>query len=301
VSQKTIKRPAAAKPGDETEAHNRQLLRERAVRLEANRPELPDLGLALQPREPETAAEFMDEFDKKAFGYGDQATITKIIWGPDPLVDNSPAFRDMLDRHGREDLAGLYAEAIIAKGAAAMPDPLMAKSLTVAINRFGREQVAAAFRDRVLKIPYKTVEIDASDELDPEIRGSAVLAETVRRYERPGMMYRFFTQLCVDRMGWRGYTPVRENGDIVRCGTLMLGEVRREVVERRRLRLAEENREKLASVAQSYGEGGEQAQGVSALQPGEQVTARAGVGGDDRDGYLGQTRGVGLEIGRQEI
>jgi len=94
-----------------------------------------------------------------------------------------------------------------------------------------------------------------------------VLAETVRRYERPGMMYRFFTQLCVDRMGWRGYTAVRENGDIVRCGTLMLGEVRREVVERRRLRLAEENREKLASVAQGYGQDGEQAPGVSALQP----------------------------------
>jgi len=299
VSQRTIKRPAAAKPGDETEAHNRQLLEERATRLEANRPVLPDLGLDLQAPPATTAAEFIDEWDKKAFGDGEQATITKIIWGPDPLVDHSPAFREMLERHGREDLAGLFAEAILTKGAAAMPDPLMAKSLAVGIGRFGREAVAVAFRDRVLKIPYRTVEIDASDTLDPEIMGSAVLTETIKRYERPGMEYRFFSQLCVDREGWRGYTPVRDKGDIVKAGTLMLGEIRREIAERRRMRLGQVAREKLASVAENYGQGVEQAPGVSALRPGESVTARSGVGGDDPEGYLGQTRGVGLEIGRE--
>ena len=106
----------------------------------------------------------------------------------------------------------MYREAIMAKGVGAMPDRLMAKALGSAVNAFGKEAVALAFRDRVLKIKFRQVEIDASDELDPEILGSSILNEVVRRYERPGFEYRYFTKICVDRFGWRGYTPVKDNG-----------------------------------------------------------------------------------------
>jgi hypothetical protein len=250
----------------------------------------------------------MDVFDKKAFGDGREATITKIIYGPDPLVDNSPAFREALEKYGREDLAGMYQEAIVLKGVGAMPDKMMAKALGMAIDKFGRESVAAAFRERVLKIKSRQVEIDASDELDPEILGSAILAETVKRHERPGMEYRFFTQLCVDRMGWRGYAPVKENGDVVKAGTLMLGEMRREKVEARRLKQQMVAREKLAGLADAYAATGAQAleeatqrgfkvQGISTLGADDTLTAnRAGADGDE---YLGQSRNAGLELSRK--
>jgi hypothetical protein len=308
MSQKIIKKPKLADPAT---AYNRKILADRRARIDAARPVLPDLGLAIKPpKEPANATEFMDVFDKKAFGYA-ESTITKVIYGPDPLVDHSPAFREAIERYGREDLANHYAEAIVSKGASAMPDVLMAKSLALAIDKFGAQAVANAFRERVLKIPMRTVQIDASDELDPEVMGSAVLAETVRRYERPGMEYRFFTQLCVDRMGWRGYTPVRENGDIVKAGTLMLAEISRGQVEKRRMRQRQLAAEKLDGIQEGYQASQEDAlrnasaegidvKGISGLAPGENVTARAGVGGDDPDGYLGQSRASGVKISHGE-
>jgi hypothetical protein len=113
------------------------------------------------------------------------------------------------------------------------------------------------------------------------------------------MCYFFFSQLCVDRLGWRGYTPVRDNGEIVRCGTLMLGEIRKDIVEQRERRNAKEAHDRLSDIDASFGQSAElQAPGVSRLSEGEQVSARAGVGGDDPEGYLGQTRGAGIEIGK---
>jgi hypothetical protein len=309
MSQKIIKKPAIADPAG---AYNRKVLADRKARIEAARTVLPDLGLDLpQPKEPATAAEFIDEFDKRAFGYGEQATISRIIYGPDPLVDYSPAFREAIERYGREDLANLYAEGIMAKGASFEPDPRMRKALALAIDKFGAPAIADSFKARVLKIPMRTVEIDASDTLDPEVMGSAVLAETVRRHERPGMEYRFFTQLCVDRMGWRGYTPVKENGDVVKAGTLMLAEISRTQVLKRRDRQRELAREKLDGIEEGYQASQEDAlrsasaegidvAGISPLRAGERVTARAGVGGDDPDRYLGQTRAMGVEIGTKE-
>jgi len=312
MSQARIKKPPVRKQETPVEASNRQILEDRQKRIDAARVELPDLGLKIPEAaaEPANATEFMDEFDKHAFGYGNEATITKIIYGPDPLVDHSPSFREVLERHGRDDLAELYRRAILAKGAAAMTDPLFRKALASSIAKFGAERTAEAFAQRVLQIPMRTVEIDASDELDPEILGSAVLSEAVRRYERPGMAYRFFTQQCLDRFGWRGYTPVKQNGDIVKAGTLMLGEIGLEQANRRRLRQATMAREKLEGIADGYAAAQEETlrtaadegihtAGVSPLSAGEMVTARAGVGGNDPEEYLGQQRGAGIEITRE--
>jgi len=80
VSQKTIKRPAVTSlPTRQTRTIG-NCCGERTTRLEAQRPCRRTWGWGCTERAG-TAAEFMDEFDKKAFGYGDQATITKIIWG----------------------------------------------------------------------------------------------------------------------------------------------------------------------------------------------------------------------------
>ena len=72
-------------PLNEVDASNAEILRRREERIEAKRPILPDLELGLVKEDepaPATATEFMDQFDKKAFGDGREATITKIIYGP---------------------------------------------------------------------------------------------------------------------------------------------------------------------------------------------------------------------------
>jgi len=113
------------------------------------------------------------------------------------------------------------------------------------------------------------------------------------------MCYFFFSQLCVDRLGWRGYTPVRDNGEIVRCGTLMLGEIRKDIVEQRERRNAKEAHDRLSDIDASFGQSAElQAPGVSRLSEGEQVSARAGVGGDDPRDISARRAARGSRSGR---
>jgi hypothetical protein len=218
---------------------NDQILADRAERIEANRKVVSvDLGLGLTKEKPASAAAFLaDEWDRKAFG--DQPnTITRIIWGPHPLVDQFPQLRASLDRYGREDYAEAAGENIRRNGHKGVDNPLMQRSLQRCINEFGVEAVAQAFRSQILAIPFRTVEVDASDTLDTELGGFSVLTEWVEQHERPGMAYRFFSQACVDRYGWRGYTPVREaNGDISKAGTLMGGEISLERLEQRTRKL----------------------------------------------------------------
>ncbi len=218
---------------------NEELLSDRLDRIEASRKVVSvDLGLGLKDPEPENAAEFLaDEFDRKGFGDA-AATITRIIWGPDPLVDQCPQLRASLDRFGREDYAEAAAENIRRNGYKAIDNTLIQRSLQTAIAKFGVEQVAAAFRARILSIPFRTVEVDASDSPETELGGFSVLTECIEQNERPGMAYRFFAQAVLDRYGWRGYTPVTlANGDIVKAGTLMLGEITLERLEVRTKRL----------------------------------------------------------------
>src|ERR1039458_5852709 len=90
---------------DPVQASNEKLLAERVARIEAARPIGIDLDLGLKPKEPENAVEFLaDEFDRRAFGEP-VATIKRIIWGPDSLVDQCPELRAALDEYGREDYA----------------------------------------------------------------------------------------------------------------------------------------------------------------------------------------------------
>lgn len=296
----------AARKQDPAKANNEAVLAEREERIEAARKPIPDLGLGLEDKKPKTANEyFRDEFDRKAFG-DEKATITKVIYGPDPLVDECPEFRLKLEQHGIQDFAALMEEAVLQKGTSAMPNKLMQRALQNAINQFGREQVARAFRDRVLAIPSTTVEIDASDEYDPEIMGGSILAETVRRYERPGMCYRFFAQACIDRLGWRGYRPmIGDNGDPVKAGTLFLGEISREKAEARRLRWARESEDQVRELSEAYIDATEQEllrsaasgsriSGMAALAKGERVNVNA----SDVEGYLGESRETGLVIER---
>lgn len=286
---------------DPATAANQRVLADREARIVANQPEPLDLGLGLKEKPAESATEFFDEWDKRAFG-APSATITKIIYGPDALLDGNPHVKEQLEKYGRADYAEAAAEALRRKGPLAFKDPLMQRSIRNAISQFGKEKVAAAFRDRILRIPERTVEIDASDVLDPMIMGGNVLRDTVERYARPGMAYKFLSARCMDILGMRGYTIVKdERGDPVKAGTLFLGEIREEIAEARRQRFAAESEAEVRESEEAYRDAIARAvpdarrQGVSALDEGETVTA----GASESEDLLGDTRSCGFRVERQ--
>src|ERR1700733_2564564 len=75
-----------------------------------------DLGLNLKETPAATAAELLhDEWDKGAFG-DKVKTSTRVIYGPDPIVNNCPAFHERLERFGIEAVAEAFCELIMQKG-----------------------------------------------------------------------------------------------------------------------------------------------------------------------------------------
>lgn len=284
---------------------NEEILADRVDRIEAGRKVVGvDLGLGLKAPDPENATEFLaDEFDRKAFG-DEAATITRIIWGPDPLIDQCPQLRAALDRYGREDYAEAAGENIRRNGHKGIDNPLIQRSLQRAIAKFGVDAVADAFRARILSIPFRTVEVDASDTFDTELGGSSVLSECIAQNERPGMAYRFFSQPCLDRYGWRGYTPVKlASGDIVKAGTLFLGEITFERLDVRRRRLAQAAAEALDGLSDNHVAGqenelrklrdaGYQTTGIAAMGVGENLT----FPGVESSEYAGQS---GVHLSRE--
>jgi hypothetical protein len=303
TKKRNIPRPA----GDPAAAANQQVLEEREQRILASMPPPVDLGLDLQEKEPQNAAEFLtDEWDRKAFG-DPVATIKKTVFGPDSLVDQSAALKASLEKFGKQDYAAATAEAIMRKGAMAVPDAVLQRGLRAAIARFGKEAVAAAFYDRIMKIPVREVEIDASDVLDPMIMGSNVLRDTVDLYKRPGYAYKFLSQRCIDTLGMRGYTLVKDDrGEVVKAGTLMLGEIRQEIADARRARFAAESEQEVREIEEAYRDAlarpdanfnyrGAKAEGIIPVGEGDSITA----GATESEDYLGETRRGGVRVDRQ--
>lgn len=226
--------PRRRKPVDPAEAANQNVLAGIAERAEAARVPIPDLGLGLQEKQAANASEFVDAWDKSTFGEVGP-TITRTVYGPDPLFDSCPGMRAAIERVGLHDYAMATAGAILKNGPMAVADSLLRKGLATAISKFGVESVAEAFRDRILRIPCRQVEYEVERDLDVQIAGDRVLSDAVARYGRPGMAYKFLSPRCMDVLGMRGYElVVKENGDPVKVGTLHLGEIRQDIAEQRR-------------------------------------------------------------------
>src|SRR5947209_15237042 len=101
---------------DPAQTANDKILRDRNARIQkqtdAEIAAAVDLGLDIQPKESETAAEFLeDAFDKRNLaGARDIPTFRKIVYGPDPLLEN-PQFKASIERMGLEDFAEATAKA----------------------------------------------------------------------------------------------------------------------------------------------------------------------------------------------
>jgi hypothetical protein len=287
------------KNSDPAIAHNERILAARQERIiQKEVAETMDLGLGLKAKPPESAAELLeDEFDKKAFG-ARVKTTTRIVYGPDPIVQNCPEFHERLERYGQENVADAFRELIMTKGEMACPDSIMRKAVRNSIAQFGKEATATAFRDRIMRIPSRTVEIELDDALDP-LLVNPMRAAVERYITDPGMAPKFLSAACIDVLGLRGYTIVKdERGDAVKVGTLILAQIPKEWAERRRLHFAKESMDAVAEQEEAFMESAEReirseggrGIGASPLRPGESVTADPAL----NDLYTGGSRSTGI-------
>lgn len=284
---------------DPAQAANQRVLEDRAKRIQAQEPAL-DLDLQLKEAEPANAVEFLrDAFDKRNFGEP-LPTVKRIIYGPDPLLKACPEMRARIEKIGLEAFAHTTAETILLREEMAVPDPLMRKQLRAAIARFGKEAVADAFRDRILRIPQREVEVEVDRGID-EMLGRP-LDEAVERYgQDPGFSYKFLSPRCLDVLGRRGYELVLdERGDVVKVGTLLMGRIPTQVAERRRLHWAEESMRQVREAEEVYTEtverqvreAGAVAAGSRPLRRDELMVANA----TESEEYLGESRAGGIRF-----
>lgn len=306
------KKKPVAQP-DPASVANARILRDRQRREEAKVAEVTlaeDLGLNLKPEPPEAdnAGDFLnDEWDRKTFG-DSLPTYTRIIYGPDPLLVTCPQMKATIEKIGLEEYAKVTAETILLKEEKAVPDPIMQKGLRAAIARFGVVAVAAAFSERVLKIPSRTVEVEA-DRSDAMIFAKP-MEEAVQKYGRPDMAPKFLSERCIGVLGMRGYVVVKdERGDPVKVGTLIMGEIPLRMAEARRRHYAEESNNLVQEAAEQFEDTAQRVihehrgSGVSVLERGEKF--RSNAAGDIPDdpeltsSYLGQSRETGFRTSRE--
>src|SRR5215471_6989373 len=249
---------------DPATAANEAILADIARRNEqkANEKALADdIGLNPKPQASTAtnAAEFLaEEWDKKAFG--NPETYSRVVYGPDPLLDKCPEAKLRIEQIGLEAYAQSTAEAIRLKRDKAVPDPIMQRALANGIERFGLESVVNAFLERIMKIPQRTIYVETDGE-DPLLL-SRPLEEAVERYGSPGMAPKFLSERCIDRFGLRGYQIVlKENGDPVKVGTLIMGEIPIHVAERRQRHYAQMSDEQLRQIEGGFNDVAERAIG----------------------------------------
>lgn len=299
-------------PVDPAEAANEQVLaarlhrntkrdRRKAAVQEAADTVIDELNP--QPAAPAgNAVEFLsDAWDRGVFG-DPIPTYRRLVYGPDPLLESCPQMRERIEQIGLESYAHATATAILTKGPDAVPDPIMKRGLLGAIERFGIDSVAQAFKERILKIPFREVEIEA--EREDYIMLADPLRMAVERYGRPGMAPKFMSDRSIALLGDRGYQPVKtENGDIVKVGTLMMFEIPQRVADARKRRAAEESEQAVRDQENAYVETAERyvreagriGAGSRPLRADEVINANA----SETEEFVGQARPSGIQIERQ--
>jgi len=294
------------KPLDPAEVANKRILAERQSRIDAKKAEetlASDLGLDIPPPKTESndPVEFLrDEFDRKTFGEA-LPTYTRIVYGPHPLLTNFPDIKDRIESMGLERYAEVTAETIRLKGEKAVPNPVMQRGLRAAIAKFGVETVADAFRQRIMEIPSHTVEVEA-DRSDVMIFAQP-MEEAVQMYGTPGMRPKFLSERCIGILGLRGYRIVKDkNGDPVKVGTLIMGEIPIRMAEARQRHYAQESEDAVLEAQEDFENASERAiydagggtPGVSVLKG--PVTPNA----SEDESLLGRSRETGFRVERQK-
>jgi hypothetical protein len=105
------------------------------------------------------------------------------------------------------------------------------------------------------------------------------LAQIKKDYQRPGMALKLLSDSVNDRLGRRGYQIVRDaNGDPVRCGKMVVGEIPEAVAAKRRRAPIERSNDELRSIKDNQRLAVEKMKdeakgmGLQVLEPGDVVT-----------------------------
>jgi hypothetical protein len=306
----TLPRSHKRKPSDPAALANARVLADRQARIEVQENEktfATDLGLDLKDpvSTADNATDFLaDEWDRRTFGDA-IPTITRVLYGPDPLLISCPEMKAAIEAVGLEQYANATAEAILLHEEKAVRDSILQKGLRAAIARFGKQNVANSFRERIMKIPTRTVEIEA-DRTDAMIFARP-MEEAVARYGTPGMAPKFLSERCISVLGLRGYKVVMdERGDPVKVGTLIMGEIPVRMAEARRRHYAKESEDDVRGMGEAYEDVADRAiggrNGLSVLGQGERI--RSNAAGDLEDermtaSYLGRERATGFTAERE--
>jgi hypothetical protein len=290
---------------DPADIANKRILADRQARIDAKKNEdmlATDIGLNIKPEKPasDDPVEFLrDEFDRKTFGEA-FPTYTRIVYGPHPLLDNFPDIRERIESMGLERYAQVTAETILLKGEKAVPNPVMQRGLRAAIAKFGAQAVADAFAKRIMEIPVRTVEVEA-DRSDVMIFAQP-MDEAVQMYGSPGMRAKFLSERCIGVLGMRGYQIVRDkNGDPVKVGTLIMGEIPIRMAEARQRHFAQESDDAVREAEEDFENASERAirdyggRGASVLRG--DMTASAT---ENDESLIGKTRETGFRVERQK-
>lgn len=285
------KAKAPAQP-DPSETANRKVLADRATRI-ASQPK-PTKAVRKESTATDPVVFLTEEFDKQTFGEG-LPTIQRVVYGPDSLLDDA-AFKERIEQFGVDEIAECSKRAILDKGALAFPNVRMQAVTAAAIQRFGVEKVAQAFFDRVMQIPVRTVEVEVDRE--DEMLGNP-LKEAVNRYSTPGFAVKFMSESCIAQLGMRGYRIVRDHGDPVKIGTLIMAEIPIAIAERRLREYAEESKANVREAEENYQEAVDRtlsatpgSGGARALERGEIAHANA----SDVEERLGEARAAGISF-----
>lgn len=296
----------AAPASDPATAANQRILADRQARIdqkEAEKTLSSDLGLDIKPpvSQADNAVDFLsDEWDRKTFG-DSIPTFTRIVYGPDPLLISCPEMKAGIEKAGLEVYAMTAAETILLRQENALTDPILQRGLRNAIAKFGVESVADAFRQRIMKIPQRTVEVEA-DRSDAMIFAKP-MEEAVQRYGTPGMSAKFLSDRCMGVLGLRGYVIVKdEQGDPVRVGTLIMGQIPERMAAARRRHFAEESNKQVREQAEEFEETAARAirnnggRGFSVLSEGDKVHANA----SEEEAFVGHSFETGFSVERQK-
>lgn len=122
-----------------------------------------------------------------------------------------------------------------------------------------------------------------------------------RQYEREGFALKLLSDKCCGHLGRRNYDIVKDaNGEPVRCGNMVLGEIPQRLAEARRRAPIREAKAELGSIKDAQRAAVEQLKtdakdmGLTVMEPGETLTSNAGRG------PRGQSYDMGLTIERGE-
>jgi hypothetical protein len=246
-----------------------------------------------KPEAPAPRVELVDDaFDKLNFG-SPLPTITKTFYGPDPLLVNCPQMAQRIQDIGLEAYANATAETILLKEERAVEDPFMRHALRGAIQKFGVQSVAEAFRRRIMRIPSRMVEVEVDRDFDMRRAPDQAMIDVVQRYCPAGMAPKFLSERCMNVLGRRGYEIVKdENGDPVRVATLILGIMPQEMADNERRRWQEDAIGKIQGLEEEFADGVSRVRheadrlglGVSVLR-GEDVVAQGRSAGDFGEFY----------------